>query len=124
MISRVLHFTMIGFQLEETVSTIEIYSNNNVKITATSTILCNNSETTIQFRQFDSECNMKKKIIDYLNAIKKNSIMGINMPVHMSFIEDECSMTELQYNTLRAQKLIQLRSELEKLDNFIEELST
>jgi len=115
---------MIGFQLEETVSTIEIYSNNNVKITATSTTLCNNSETTIQFRQFDSECNMKKKTIDYLNAIKKNSIMGINMPVHMSFIEDECSMTELQYNTLRAQKLIQLRSELENLDNFIEELST
>ena len=104
MIVDIFNCTMIGHQLEETNITIEIYSNNDVKIYATLTTLCNNSETTIQFRQFDSKCDMKKKLIDYLNDIKSNSIMGINMPVDMHFIEDVCSMTALQFGTLMDQK--------------------
>jgi len=123
MIVGIFNCTMIGHQLEETNITIEIYSNNDVKIYATLTTLCNNSETTIQFRQFDSKCDMKKKLIDYLNDIKSNSIMGINMPVDMHFIEDVCSMTALQFGTLMDQKKIQLTNELHKLDDFIEELS-
>jgi len=119
----VFHCTTIGHQLEETNITIEIYSNNDIKIYETLTTLCNDSETTIKFRQFDSKCDMKKMLIDYLNDIKKNSIMGINMPVDMSFIEDECLMTALQFGALMDQKKIQLTNELRKLDDFIEELS-
>ena len=119
----VFNCTTIGEHLIETNITIEIFSNNSVKISTKLTTLSNYSDTTIEFRQFDSEYDMKQKTIEYLNYVKEKSINGVNKPVPMGYIENICSMTALEFETLRNQKLIQLTTELRKLDDFIEELS-